>query len=210
LAIAPRDVQTIYRRLAPVYDLMYGVALRHGRRQAMARLAPESGESVLEVGVGTGLSALDYPPGCRVAAIDISGAMLERAQQRLARRGMAHVGLCRMDAGRLAFPDACFDAICAAYVMNVVPDPIQVAREMLRVCRPGGRIVLLNHFREPGSPDRPINHLIGRVATRATGASWQLELGALLRQTGLIPESIDRVNVPRVSSVVLCRKLLAP
>src|SRR5215467_15438851 len=127
---------------------MYGVALEHGRRQAMSRLAPESGESVLEVGVGTGLSALRYPAACRVTAIDISEAMLERAKQRLERRRIEHVSLCRMDVARLAFPDETFDAVYAPYVLNVVPDPVEAAREMLRVCRPCGRVVLLNHFRE--------------------------------------------------------------
>ena len=61
-------VETIYKRLAPVYDLIYGATLDPGRRQAMTRLAPASGELILEVGVGTGLSAVEYPnrlPGGR-------------------------------------------------------------------------------------------------------------------------------------------------
>ena len=201
-----RAVQRIYERLAPVYDLMYGLALQHGRCQAMDRLAPLHGESILEVGVGTGLSALDYPPGCRVAAIDLSAAMLARARYRLMRRGVAHVRLSRMDAAHLAFPDGAFDAVYAAYVMNVVPAPLQVAREMLRVCRPGGRVVLLNHFREADGASHPVNWLLGRVACQAGGVNWNLDLQTFLREAGLTPISIDQVNVPRVSSVVVCRK----
>jgi phosphatidylethanolamine/phosphatidyl-N-methylethanolamine N-methyltransferase len=200
-----RRVEAIYRRLAPVYDLMYGVALEHGRRQAMTRLALAPGESVLEVGVGTGLSALRYPDDCRVVAIDISHEMLERARQRLARRRVAHVTLCRMDVMRLAFPDESFDAVYAPYVVNVVPDPVGAAREMFRVCRSGGRVVLLNHFREITNGDS-VARLLGRVAERAGGANWNLDLGTLLDGAGLTAVSIDRVNVPRVSSVVLCRK----
>lgn len=184
---------------------MYGIALEHGRRQAMARLAPATGESVLEVGVGTGLSALRYPDDCRVVAIDISEAMLERARQRLARRNVAHVALCRMDVTRLAFPDGSFDAVYAAYVINVVPDPVEAAREMLRVCRPGGRVVLVNHFREIRK-EASVGRFLGRVASRAGGANWDLDLRTLLDRAGLTAVSIDRVNVPRVSSVVLCRK----
>jgi phosphatidylethanolamine/phosphatidyl-N-methylethanolamine N-methyltransferase len=199
-------VQGVYRRLAPIYDLLYGVGLQHGRRQAMARLAPVSGESVLEVGVGTGLSAMDYPPGCRVAAIDLSAAMIERARHRLVRGDVRHVSLCRMDAAHLAFPDGCFDAIYAAYVMNVVPDPIQVAREMLRVCRPRGRVVLLNHFHEANKVSHPVNRLLGRVATHAGGVNWNLDLRTFLRQSGLTLLSIDHVNLPRVSSVIVCRR----
>jgi len=201
-----RNVETIYQRLAPVYDLMYGVVLEHGRRQAIARLAPASGESVLEVGVGTGLSAKAYPPGCRVAAIDLSGAMLERAHERLQRHDVRHVALCRMDVAHLAFPDASFDAVYAAYVVNIVRDPVQAVREMLRVCRPGGRVVLLNHFREVRHKGQSVSRLLGSVAWRAGGVNWNLDLKELLRQVGLTAVSIDRVNVPRVSSVVLCRK----
>ena len=200
-----RSIEAIYRRLAPVYDLMYGFALEHGRRQAMTRLAPTPGESVLEVGVGTGLSALRYPDDCRVVAIDISEAMLERASQRLARRRVEHVALCRMDVTCLAFPDESFDAVYAPYVINVVPDPVGAAREMFRVCRPGGRVVLLNHFRESRTRDS-VARFLGRVAERAGGANWNLDLRTLLDGAGLTAVSIDRVNVPRVSSVVLCRK----
>src|SRR5262245_27498450 len=104
-------VATVYRRLAPFYDVVYGAGLEHGRHVAMQRLAPRPGERILEIGVGTGLSACAYPPGCRVMAIDLSAAMLARARTRLTRRRIAHVALCQMDAGRLAYPDECFDAV---------------------------------------------------------------------------------------------------
>src|SRR5262249_22035031 len=91
-------VEAAYSRLAPLYDLIYGLPLEAGRRRAMARLAPAPDESILEIGVGTGLSAIGYPPGCRVVAIDLSQEMLDRAQMRIARRGMQQVLLCRMDA----------------------------------------------------------------------------------------------------------------
>src|SRR5215471_19206738 len=85
-------VEAVYERLAPFYDLIYGVLLDHGRRSAIERLAPKAGEAILEVGVGTALSALRYPPSSRVTAIDLSAPMLERARARLERRGCRHVG----------------------------------------------------------------------------------------------------------------------
>jgi phosphatidylethanolamine/phosphatidyl-N-methylethanolamine N-methyltransferase len=195
-------IQSIYRRLAPIYDLVYGVTLEHGRRRAMAHLAPARGEDILEIGVGTGLSALAYPQGCRVVAIDLSAEMLNRARGRLARNGAPRVSLCQMDAERLGFADARFDAVYAPYVMNVVADPVKVAREMLRVCRPAGRLVLLNHFATGG---RALDRLLGSVASRA-GVNWHIDLPTLLRQAGLRAQSIERVNHPRVSCVVVCRK----
>ncbi|HJZ76682.1 MAG TPA: methyltransferase domain-containing protein [Vicinamibacterales bacterium] len=196
-------VQSVYARLAPFYDLIYGATLEHGRRRAMRQLSPQPGDSILEVGVGTGLSALLYPRECRVAAIDLSAPMLARARTRLERHGATHVRLCRMDAGRLAFRDAEFDAVYAPYVLNVVPDPIDVAREMRRVCRPNGRIVLLNHF-DFVSASR-VDRVVGRVARFVSGVDWHLDLHAFLREVDLVAVSTESVNVPRVSSVVVCR-----
>jgi phosphatidylethanolamine/phosphatidyl-N-methylethanolamine N-methyltransferase len=197
-------VETIYQRLAPVYDLIYGATLAPGRRQAMTRLAPADGELILEIGVGTGLSAVEYPRRCRVVAIDLSSAMLDRARSRFARRRVRHVALCRMDAAHLAFPDARFDAVYAPYVMNVVHDPVAVAREMLRVLRPSGRLVLLNHFDDAGAGSWLVD-LLGRVASRA-GVNWGMDLHGFLRDSGLVARSVERVNVPAVSSIVICRK----
>jgi phosphatidylethanolamine/phosphatidyl-N-methylethanolamine N-methyltransferase len=169
----------------------------------MTRLAPRTGELILEVGVGTGLSAVKYPSRCRVAAIDLSPAMLHRARTRLARRRVTHVALCRMDAAHLGFPDALFDAIYAPYVVNIVRDPVAVAREMVRVCRPGGRIILLNHFDDVSGSW--LSSLLGGVASHA-GVNWRMDLEGFLRDTGLVARSIERVNMPGVSAVVQCHK----
>lgn len=197
------DLARAYERLAPVYDGVYGLVLQLGRRHAMGRLGPRPGERILEVGVGTGLSALAYPAGCRVAAIDVSAPMLARARRRLAERGLSHVALCRMDAGRLAFGGATFDGVYAAYVMNVVPDPVRVAHELKRVTKPRARFVFLNHFKHNTGVLDPI---LGHVATRAGGANWDLDLDLFLKDSGLVALSVESVNVPRVSSVVVCRR----
>lgn len=198
-------IEATYRRLAPIYDLVYGIGLEQGRRRAVQRLAPVASERVLEVGVGTGLSARWYPPGCRVTAIDLSEAMLARARRRLGRGRVGGVALCRMDASRLAFADARFDGVYAPYVINVVPDPVRVLCEMARVCRPGGRIVLLNHF-DPSTGTSPVTTRMAiGVAALAGGVDRRLELEPLLRAAGLEAVSVDPVNW-RISSVVLCTK----
>lgn len=197
------EVTALYDRLAPIYDLIYGVTLDHGRRLAMARLAPHPGETILEIGVGTGLSAVKYPAGCRAIAIDVSGAMIDRARARLRRRRIAHVALCRMDAAQLAFPDGAFDAVYAPYVMNVVPDPVRVAREMVRVCRPSGRLVIVNRF---GQNERSLlGGVMDRLAPRV-GFTWRLDLATFLRESNLIARSIEPANVPRFTTVVVCGK----
>src|SRR6201989_3232049 len=112
----------LYGRLSALYDALYGLGLQHGRRIAMRELALQAQHQVLEVGIGTGLSALHYPASCRVAAIDISARMLLRARSRLTRHRIRHVALSRMDSGHLAFADATFDVVYAPYVINTLPD----------------------------------------------------------------------------------------
>jgi phosphatidylethanolamine/phosphatidyl-N-methylethanolamine N-methyltransferase len=197
---------TLYQALAPLYDVVYGALLQPGRRRALARLAPRAGERILEVGVGTGVALRDYPADSRVVAIDLSAAMLARARARQQRHRLDHVRLCRMDGEALAFADGCFDAVYAPYIVNVVADPVRLTREILRVCRPGGRLVFLNHFDRLDGTSRSSSRLIGTLAHLLTGVNWNLGLPEFLRDTGLEPVSIELVNAARVSSVVTCRR----
>jgi hypothetical protein len=89
----------------------------------------------------------------------------------------------------------------------VVPDPVIAAREMARVCRKRGRIVFLNHFAYTRDDRPPVDRVCGHFASRI-GVNWHLDLGALLEGAGLVARSIEPVNVPRVSSVVVCHRKL--
>ena len=146
-AVETDFVAGVYGKLASVYDWVFGPTLHAGRLQAMQRMAIAPGDRILEVGVGTGINLGLYPRDCTVTGIDLSDSMLEKAYERVAEKTMRNVRLLEMDASRLTFPDDSFDIVYAPYLISVVPDPVQVAREMRRVCRPGGRIVILNHFR---------------------------------------------------------------
>lgn len=143
-------VISAYRRYAPVYDLVFGPVFEPGRRRTIQALACRGGESVLEVGVGTGLSLRHYPNDVAVTGIDISPHMLERADRRAQRYGLDNVRLFTMDAQQLSFEDDSFDRIAAMYVASVVPDPKAMMAELRRVCRPGGEIIVLNHFTRKG------------------------------------------------------------
>lgn len=145
-------VERSYARWAPIYDRTFGVATRVGRRRATALLS-KLGGSVLEVGVGTGLALRHYGLGVEVTGIDYSAEMLEKARSRVAAEGLRNVAaLCRMDARELDFPDESFDHVAAMHVISVVPEPERVMAEIARVVRPGGSVVIVNHFaREKGA-----------------------------------------------------------
>jgi phosphatidylethanolamine/phosphatidyl-N-methylethanolamine N-methyltransferase len=97
--------------------------------------------------VGTGLSLPDYGRHLEIVGIDLSPDMLEKARERVANSRLSHVtGLHEMDASDLRFPDSSFDIVVAMYVMTVVPDPEAVMRELSRVTKPGGEVMLINHF----------------------------------------------------------------
>lgn len=135
-----------YERLAPLYDFFFGKTLDRGRRLAV-RATNGRARRVLEVGVGTGISLPCYRRDHEVTGVDISPKMLERARERVATLSLSHVrDLIEMDASHLNFPDDCFDAVIAMYVMPVVPDPEKVLREIERVCSPGGQVIIVNHF----------------------------------------------------------------
>jgi phosphatidylethanolamine/phosphatidyl-N-methylethanolamine N-methyltransferase len=139
-------IERVYSRLSSHYDLLFDKVFQSGREQAIRAMELKAGERVLEVGVGTGLALPLYPRTVEVVGIDLSEGMLEEARDRINRLGLRHVSVLKMDASALQFQDATFDAVLAPYVISVVSDPRRVLGEMKRVCRPGGRLVIVNHF----------------------------------------------------------------
>lgn len=139
-------VETSYARWAPIYDKTFGAATNAGRNRAVEYINAHSG-SVLEVGVGTGLSLEHYKSDLQVTGIDFSEQMLAKAQSKVGRMGLGHVvALKQMDARALDFPDNSFDTIAAMHVLSVVPEPERVMSEIARVLKPGGCVVITNHF----------------------------------------------------------------
>jgi phosphatidylethanolamine/phosphatidyl-N-methylethanolamine N-methyltransferase len=194
-------VEGVYDKLAKVYDLTFGPTLHPGRLQAIQRMDIQPGERVLEVGVGTGINLSLYPKNCSVTGIDFSGSMLEKARERVSRKGLRNIRLLQMDAGDLKFADDSFDIVYAPYLISVVPDPVKVAREMRRVCRPGGRIIFLNHFLSPNPLLSKLERMISPY-TIHIGFKSDLDLPAFLAQADLQPQSIEKVNIPRLWSLV--------
>lgn len=172
---AQRTIERAYRRMSPVYDALFGWSLHLGRRQAMRRLAAQPGEQALEVGVGTGLALPLWPGRTAVTGIDACPEMLARAERLRQRRRLDHVTLLPMDAQNLTFPDNHFDCLAALYVVSVVPEPAALLRELVRVGRPGARVVIVNHFAHRRGW---VQRLERTFAGAARWAGWDLELSS--------------------------------
>ena len=198
-------VADVYEKLASVYDVIFGPTLHPGRVQALQRMGIKPGDRVLEVGVGTGINACLYPRDAAVTGIDLSESMLEKARDRVARKGLSNVRLLEMDAADLKFSDGTFDIVYAPYLISVVPDPVAVTREMHRVCRSGGRLIFLNHFRSTNAVLAWIERIISPFTVHI-GFKSDLDLPAFVAQAELKPISIEKVNVPRIWSLVTCVK----
>lgn len=189
-----QSVTSAYQRYAPVYDVLFGRVFEPGRRRVIETLACKPGDSVLEVGVGTGLSLPHYPAGTRITGIDLSPHMLARAQARVRRCQLANVELFTMDAQALAFPDASFDKVVALYVASVVPDAAAMMRELRRVCRPGGQIVVVNHFSHDRGWPRALERRLSPLA-RLLGFEPDFSFERFLAIAGLELADMRPVNL---------------
>jgi phosphatidylethanolamine/phosphatidyl-N-methylethanolamine N-methyltransferase len=140
------DIKKIYAGYSGVYDLLFKRFFFPRQERVIQSLPIRPGQKILDVGVGTGLSLPIYPRYARVMGIDVSSGMLREAAKKINKHYLSHVTLLEMDASCLAFEDDTFDYVIAAHVITVVPDPVKMLREVKRVVKREGRIVIINHF----------------------------------------------------------------
>ncbi len=193
-----------YQRLAPMYDWMEALSERrfHAGRQKLWSLV--QGPRVLEVGVGTGKNMPFWPREVEMTAIDLTPGMLAKAQQRAAQLKL-RADLRLGDVQVLDLPDASFDTAVATCVFCSVPDPILGLRELKRVIKPSGRLILLEHLRSPnaflGNMMDGLNPLVVRVmganinrrtVENVQAADWSIEQVEDLGMGGIIKLIVAR------------------
>lgn len=162
-------IKTSYARWALFYDKTFGLVTNTARRRAVREINTWPAKTVLEVGVGTGMALEFYRPDLNVTGVDFSAEMLAKAQAKVNKNAYSHVkSLLQMDARELDFPDNSFDVVVAMHVVSVVPEPERVVAEMARVCKPGGKVLITNHFARKhgllGALERltaPLENLLG-------------------------------------------------
>lgn len=180
-----------YQRISPLYDRIEWLMERRFRPWRERLWQFVCGPNVLEVGVGTGKNIELWPLNCRVTAIDLTPGMLDIARQHARSLNRNVEDLFLADVQHLEFPSAVFDTVVATFVFCSVPDPVQGLREIGRVVRPDGQILLVEHVRI----DRPVigalMDLVAPLIVRINGANINRRTVENVRAAGL---HIDRVE----------------
>jgi phosphatidylethanolamine/phosphatidyl-N-methylethanolamine N-methyltransferase len=197
------SVIKIYDRWGKIYDIIFKHIFSEGRDVGSRMLEVKPGENLLEVGVGTGLSLPLYPRHCRITGIDISPKMLERASEKVTEHRLTNIQLEVMDAQNMSFPDNSFDCVTACYVVSAAPDPLKVVSEIRRVCKPGGRIVFINHFKSHNPILAAFETLVNGVCKKF-GWEATLDLDALLEASNMTLLATEKVNMFDYWRAVLC------
>lgn len=200
-ASATERARRVWNRQAHRFDKQMGfwerVLFPGDREWACAQARGD----VLEVAIGTGRNLEHYPDGTRITGVDISPEMLDRARERAA-RVRPGTELVEGDAQALTFADASFDTVLSTYSLCSIPDDVAAVREMARVLRPGGTLVLVEHVASPRAGVRAIQWLLHQV-------TYRLALEHMLRRprravagTGLEPVSLQRRKAGIVDRIV--------
>lgn len=200
-------VQASYSRWAPVYDGTFGAVTTIGRRRAVEYINTHPG-TVLEVGVGTGLALKYYAPHTELTGIDFSKDMLKKAIAKTRKLNLRHVKeLRQMDARSLDFPDASFDTVAAMHVLSVVPEPERVMAEIARVCKPGGKVVISNHFARTDGVLAALEKFFAPLAN-AIGWHSDFRIETVLQEKSLIVEERKSLPPMGMMTFLVLRKTL--
>ncbi|MBC8293314.1 MAG: class I SAM-dependent methyltransferase [Proteobacteria bacterium] len=195
----------LYSDLSGMYDRVFTRVFASRIETVVSGLGIEPGARVLEVGVGTGLSLDSYPSHCQVTGIDVSEDMLERAREKLNPEAHAHIKLECMDAMDLPFEDGSFDYVTAFHVVTVVPDPARLVREMARICKADGFVVIINHFSSQRRAVRAVVNLVDPL-TRRLGWSTRLALDEVIGKPSLRLKNRYKTSPWSLFTVVEARK----
>ncbi|MBI5826947.1 MAG: class I SAM-dependent methyltransferase [Deltaproteobacteria bacterium] len=178
------SIKKIYAGYSNVYDVLFKRFFYPRIKHAITYMDIRPGERILDVGVGTGLSFSVFPRHCKVVGIDLSTEMLKKAREKIEKNGLDNIRLLGMDAMSIGFRDDSFDKVFISHVVSVVPDPYRVMSEVKRVCRKGGQVVIVNHFKSRNKLVETAEKIINPVCKKI---GWRSDL--------CLNEFIDRAGL---------------
>ena len=199
------QTQFRYNRLAPLYDWLEMPVERWAFSRWRERLwSIVDGKRILEVGVGTGKNVPYYPADVQVTAVDLSEKMLAQARHRAQELGV-RVDFRLMDAQKLGFPNDVFDAALATFVFCSVPDPVAGLRELIRVVKPGGRVLLLEHVRVNKPVIGTVMDVLDPFVVRIMGAHINRRTAENARKADLEIERIEELVPGGLAKLIVAR-----
>lgn len=190
-----------YNRIAPYFDgieaIMEGLFFRRWRKKLWAKV---SGHHILEVGVGTGKNFDYYPDNARITAIDFSEQMLKRAVEKKHRKAIA-VELDLMDVQSLCYADNSFDTVIASFVFCSVPLPHKGLKELYRVCKPGGQVLLLEHVLSSKPLIAKLMQFLNPLVVRLVGANINRDTVKNVQACPFVSVRVDEDSSPIIKLI---------
>lgn len=167
------SIKKIYAGYSGVYDALFKRFFYPRIKHAITYMDIKPGDRILDVGVGTGLSLSVFPRYCSVIGIDLSTEMLRKAKEKIEEKRLDNIRVMGMDAMSVGFRDDSFDKVFISHVVSVVPDPYRVMQEVKRVCRKGGQVVIVNHFKSKNKLVETVEKIINPVCKKI---GWRSDL----------------------------------
>jgi len=167
------SIKKIYAGYSNVYDALFKRFFYPRIKHAISYMDIKPGDRILDVGVGTGLSLSLFPKYCNVVGIDLSTEMLRKAKEKIELNNLKNIKVMSMDAMCVGFKDDSFDKVFISHVVTVVPDPYKVMSEVRRVCRKGGQVVIVNHFKSKNKVIETVEKIINPVCKKI---GWRSDL----------------------------------